>query len=345
MTTDAELPTAAAQHAHHLLARAHARVEPGLRRSVDDLSGPLRLMAGYHFGWWDRHGDTVNGWRGKALRPALTFGGAAYGSDPAQATDAAVVVELLHNFSLIHDDVMDADPLRRGRGTVWHIWGTTDAVLLGDALHTLAFRTLTTTTAASAATIRPAIDRLTTTSLELCRGQQADCALAHRPPHTTDYIAMAMGKTGALMGCACALGALCAGAPTETVDALDAFGRQLGLAFQFVDDIIGIWGDPTVTGKPVGADLMRRKPTLPVLTAIETGGPAATELRRLYESTSAITASDITRATELLDACGAKQQTLQHAQQLITDAFAALPTQQWATDLETLAHLAVHRNR
>lgn len=177
---------------------------------------------------------------------------------------------------------MDRDTSRRHRPTAWTVFGDADAILAGDALQALALRLLAEDpNPASGA----AAARLADCVMELCAGQHTDTAMERRAPDEVtldEVLAMAEAKTGALLGCACALGALYAGACDEDVTALDGFGRQAGLAFQLIDDVIGIWGDPQRTGKPVGADLMVRKKSLPVVAALASGTPAAAELAALY---------------------------------------------------------------
>lgn len=191
-------------------------------------------------------------------------------------------MELVHNFTLLHDDVIDEDATRRHRPTAWTVFGTPDAIIVGDALLALALRLL----AEDGHPAAPAASaRLASCVIELCAGQQADCAFEQRGPQEVsldECLDMAMAKTGALLGCACSLGALYAGAGPEEVAALDAFGREAGLAFQLIDDLIGIWGDPGRTGKPAGADLASHKKSLPVVAALTSGTPAAAELAELY---------------------------------------------------------------
>ncbi|MFC9433050.1 polyprenyl synthetase family protein [Nocardia sp. NPDC057030] len=327
-----------------LLAQTRAVCAPVLHESVESLPEPMRRMAGYHFGWWDAVGAPVNADRGKSLRPALTVGTAiAYGSTPAEAAPVAAAIELAHNSTLIHDDVIDGDQTRRGRTTVWRVWGTADAIQLGDALHALAIRVLTR---------RPtrwtseAVDRLETALIEVCRGQSEDCAFETRAQIAVDeYVRMAMGKTGALTGCACALGALSAGASPTAVAALDRFGHQVGLGFQFVDDLLGIWGEEATTGKPAGNDLARRKQSLPVVAALASDTAAAVELAGLYRSKLPMTAADVHRAATLIEAAGARESTARHAEQHLAAAIAALPgTPRW-DDLIALGHTMIRRNR
>ncbi|OXY97320.1 polyprenyl synthetase [Streptomyces diastatochromogenes] len=273
------------QEAAALLERTRALVDPELRAAVESLPGSMRRIALYHFGWEHADGTPATGNAGKAIRPALVLAAAAALGGPRArkaAVRAAVAVELVHNFTLLHDDVMDRDTSRRHRPTAWTVFGDADAILAGDALQALALRLLAEDPhpASGAAAVR-----LADCVMELCAGQHTDTAMEHRAPDEVtldEVLAMAEAKTGALLGCACALGALYAGAGAQEVAALDGFGRQAGLAFQLIDDVIGIWGDPRRTGKPAGADLAVRKKSLPVVAALASGTPAAAELAALY---------------------------------------------------------------
>ncbi|MFE0251863.1 family 2 encapsulin nanocompartment cargo protein polyprenyl transferase [Streptomyces sp. NPDC059010] len=271
-----------------ILERARALADPELRAAVESLPDSMRRVARYHFGWEHADGTPAAGGAGKAIRPALVLTAAAALGGPgarAAAVPAAVAVELVHNFTLLHDDVMDRDTTRRHRPTAWTVFGDAAAILAGDALQALALRLLAEDPhpASTAAAVR-----IADCVVELCAGQHADTSMEKRGPTEVgldEVLAMAEAKTGALLGCACALGALYAGAAEEDVTALDAFGREAGLAFQLIDDVIGIWGDPSHTGKPAGADLAARKKSLPVVAALTSGGPAAAELAALYELT------------------------------------------------------------
>ncbi|WP_406374442.1 family 2 encapsulin nanocompartment cargo protein polyprenyl transferase [Streptomyces sp. NBC_00647] len=271
------------QEAAGILERARASVDPELRGAIDSLPGSMRRIALYHFGWEQADGTPAAGNAGKAIRPALVLTAVqALGGQHATAVRAAAAVELIHNFTLLHDDVMDRDTTRRHRPTAWTVFGDADAILAGDALQALAQRLLAEDPhpASSAAAAR-----LAGCVVELCAGQHTDTAMERLGPGevTLDAcLAMAEAKTGALLGSACAIGGLYAGADAEDVEALDAFGREAGLAFQLIDDVIGIWGDPSRTGKPAGADLAARKKSLPVVAALTSGSPAAAELAELY---------------------------------------------------------------
>lgn len=281
-------PSAALHDGHEaaaILEAVRASVNPELRSAVESLPGPMRRVGLYHFGWQNADGTAADGDSGKAIRPALVLTAAeALGGPRAReaAVRAAVAVELVHNFTLLHDDVMDRDATRRHRPTAWAVFGDSDAILAGDSLQALALRLLAEDPHPAAA---QAAARLAGCVVELCAGQHADTALEQREPDgvtLAEVLDMAEGKTGALLGCACALGALYAGADSGAVGALDAFGREAGLAFQLIDDVIGIWGDPVRTGKPAGADLAARKKSLPVVAALTSGTPAAAELAELY---------------------------------------------------------------
>ncbi|MFD4629488.1 family 2 encapsulin nanocompartment cargo protein polyprenyl transferase [Streptomyces sp. NPDC058284] len=269
--------------AAEILASARTHVDPELRRAIDSLPESLRRIALYHFGWEHADGTPASGNAGKAIRPALVLTAVrALGGEPAVAVRAAAAVELIHNFTLLHDDVMDRDTTRRHRPTVWTVFGEAGAILTGDAMQALAQRLIAEDPHPGASV---AAARLAACVEELCAGQLADCALEDRSPDEVtleECLAMAEAKTGALLGCACAVGAVYAGAGAEEADALDGFGREAGLAFQLIDDVIGIWGDPGRTGKPAGADLAARKKSLPVVAALASGTPAAAELAELY---------------------------------------------------------------
>lgn len=330
-----------------LLEYTRALVDPHLRAAVDSLPGSIRRVVMYHFGWQHADGSPADGGAGKAIRPALVLAATrALGGDPRDAVRAAVAVELAHNFTLLHDDVIDEDRTRRHRATAWTVFGIPDAVIAGDAVLALAQRLL----AEDARAVSPrASARLSTCIIELCAGQQADCAFEERGPEEVsldECLTMATAKTGALLGCACALGALYAGADERAVGAMDGFGREAGLAFQLIDDLIGIWGDPAQTGKPVGADLAAHKKSLPVVAALTSGTAAATELAALYRG-AMNTAGEVSRASDAVDRAGGRD----WAQGCAADRMAravhhlsrAVPDLSAAGDLLALAEFVTRR--
>ncbi|MDX3430906.1 family 2 encapsulin nanocompartment cargo protein polyprenyl transferase [Streptomyces sp. ME01-18a] len=344
------ISTDAAMEGHKaaaLLEHTRDAVDPHLRAAVETLPGAIRRVAMYHFGWQDADGTPASGQSGKAIRPALVLAAArALGGDPDAAMRAAVAVELAHNFTLLHDDVIDEDTTRRHRPTAWAVFGVPDAVIAGDAMLSLALRLLADDPHSASA---HAAVRLSTCVIELCAGQQADCALEDRGPDDVtldECLAMAMAKTGALLGCACALGALYAGAGERAVRAMDGFGREAGLAFQLIDDLIGIWGDTARTGKPVGADLTAHKKSLPVVAALTSDTPAAAELAALYRG-AMDTPGEVRSAADAVERAGGRD----WAQAAAADRMAravhhlsrAVPASDGAGDLLALAEFVTRR--
>lgn len=265
---------------NELLERGRKLTTPVLRAAVSRLAAPMDSVAAYHFGWIDAAGNPAEGDGGKAVRPALAVLSAEAAGAPASiGIPGAVAVELVHNFSLLHDDLMDGDEQRRHRDTVWKVHGPAQAILVGDALLALANEILLELGTAEGAR---ATRRLTTATRKLIDGQAQDISFEHRDSVTVaECLEMEGNKTGALLACAVSVGAVLGGADERTADALEAYGHHLGLAFQAVDDLLGIWGDPQSTGKQTWSDLRQRKKSLPVAAALELGGPAARQLREL----------------------------------------------------------------
>ena len=334
--------------AGEVLAATRAMVDPALRAAVDTLPASMRGIAGYHFGWCDEHGRPAGFEGGKALRPALVLLTAeAAGNAPAAPLPAAVAVELVHNFSLLHDDVMDGDRTRRHRPTVWSVFGVSAAILAGDALLTLAFEVL----AASGHPATPEGMRMLSAAVQsLVDGQSADMAFERRTDvDLTECLSMSGAKSGALMGCSCALGALFGGGNPNTVRRLRGFGEHLGLAFQVVDDLLGIWGDPVVTGKPIYSDLNNRKKSLPVVAALTSDTPAGRELAALFQRDEPLSSTDLVHAAELIDIAGGRAWGKAQADDLLAQALrdlrSSVPNTQAAAELDALARLATRGDR
>ncbi|HEU5331365.1 MAG TPA: family 2 encapsulin nanocompartment cargo protein polyprenyl transferase [Actinocrinis sp.] len=330
------------------LVRARAIVDPVLRAAVATLPPAMRRIAAYHFGWADAAGNPARADPGKAIRPAMVLASAhAHGAAPEPAMRAAAAVELAHNFTLLHDDVMDRDTTRRHRPTAWAVFGVPDAILAGDAVHALALRLLAEDPHPAAPA---AAARLAACIAEICEGQHDDCSFESRERVALDEcLRMAEAKTGALLGCACAIGALYARAPEPAVTAMDGFGRRIGLAFQLADDLIGIWGDPRVTGKPAGADLAVRKKSLPVVAALASGTPDADALAALYRTPGALAPEQIRAAADAVERAGGRDWAQAQAADYMADAVdrlaRAVPDADAADDLLTLAELATRRER
>ncbi|OEJ97938.1 family 2 encapsulin nanocompartment cargo protein polyprenyl transferase [Streptomyces thermolilacinus] len=331
-----------------LLDRAHAVVAPRLRADLATLPAPLRRVAMYHFGWEHADGTPAAGRAGKAVRPALVLAAArAMGGDPDAAVRAAAAVELVHNFTLLHDDIVDEDRTRRNRPTAWAVFGVPDALVVGDALQALALPVLAADPHPASAA---AAARLGACVVELCAGQQADCAFERRDPLDVtldECLAMAESKTGALLGCACALGALYAGAGEAEVAAMDAFGREAGLAFQLIDDLIGIWGDPVRTGKPAGADLAAHKKSLPVVAALTSGTAEAAALAELY-GRPVLGDKDVALAADAVERAGgrdwAQAEAADRMARAVHQLSCAVPDLAAAEELLALAEFVTRRS-
>jgi geranylgeranyl diphosphate synthase, type I len=308
-----------------VLRRCRDLVDPALRAAVGRLDATSAAQSAYHLGWADQEGRPSHG-GGKALRPALSLLAArACGAPEAVAVPGGVAVELVHNFSLLHDDLIDGDTERRHRPTVWAVWGAPSAVLAGDAMLALAQEVLLEAPAEGAA---PAALLLARTVRELVGGQVADVAFADRDDvGVQECLAMAHGKTGTLLGASTEVGAVLAGAPAAACAALRTFGQELGLAFQLVDDLLGIWGDPVVTGKPVLADLRERKKSLPVTWAVVHGGDAGRDLAawlaRPEDGDDELT---LRRGAALVEAGGGRAWAGAEARRRLDTAEAALAT-------------------
>jgi geranylgeranyl diphosphate synthase type I len=200
-------------------------------------------------------------------------------ADAQVGAPGGVAVELVHSFSLVHDDLMDGDLERHHRPTVWALWGPGAAVIAGDALATLATSVLLGSPNPAAPAAAVALGQATA---EMIAGQADDLAFEkRRSVSVEECMAMSTAKTGALLGCAASIGAILAAAPAATVRALRDYGRHLGVAFQAVDDLLGIWGEPTTTGKPVGNDIRLRKKSMPIVAALAAGDEEARELDAL----------------------------------------------------------------
>jgi geranylgeranyl diphosphate synthase type I len=340
-----------------VLARARDLSAPAIEAALQRLSPEVRSLAEYHFGLADESGHRLTGAStGKGVRPAL----AVLSAEAAWATadvgvPGAVAVELVHNFSLIHDDVIDCDRERRHRPTVWAVWGVGRAIIVGDALLALAQQVLLDTdlpglspaAASGGGTGAAAARCLAQATADMIAGQALDMAFESLPGIDVDRcLVMEAGKTGALLGCASSLGAILAGAPPATTGALRDFGVQLGLAFQAVDDLLGIWGDPRQTGKPAGNDIRQHKKTLPIAAALANGDGHVGELAELLEL-GELSDEQVARATLLVERCGGRAIAIDEADGRLAAALAALdraPLDARARDeLEDIARFVVAR--
>ncbi len=299
----------------------------------------------YHFGWRDADfRPLADGKTGKRLRPVmalLAYRGALESVHPGAAVNAslepvlplAAAVEMVHNYSLIHDDIEDEDRTRHGRTTLWAMWGKPKAINAGDCLDMLAFRSLLRSAerGVDAARLVKLVDALTRTSIRLTLGQQSDMSFEDDLAVTPEmYLKMIGGKSAALISCATYSGALVAlgpGQPGNDRRLADyaLFGEEIGLGFQIRDDILGIWGLSADTGKPSGSDIRRRKKSLPVIYAL-TNAPAAVrqKLLELYRSTAPVSPSQEQYIISALEECGARTYAQSQADLYKETALAAL---------------------
>ncbi|NGO12178.1 polyprenyl synthetase family protein [Streptomyces sp. HC44] len=295
-----------------------AMLEPALRDAIQRrLSPDMAQIARYHLGWTDSEGRPTGSWGGKLVRPTLALLSArAANGTAAGGVPAAVAVEMVHNFSLLHDDIMDGDETRRDRATAWTVFGVPQAILAGDALVTAAMSVLLD---AEGAGVRSASRSLMTATQRMISGQADDVAFERRDDVTlAECLRMAGDKTGALLGCACSLGADLAGADPALVERLAAFGEHVGLAFQLVDDLLGIWGDPDRTGKQVGADVRARKKSLPVVVALN--APHTDELSARYLDPAPLSERDVQRIADLVERAGGRDWAEQEATRQVAAA-------------------------
>jgi geranylgeranyl diphosphate synthase type I len=287
------------------------------------------------------------------LRPALCLLCCeALGGAPEGALPAAVAIELLHNFTLIHDDIEDRSDTRHGRPTLWRVAGIEQAINAGDGLFALAQRTLLrlSDSGVEPARVLHAMSILNDACIALCEGQSMDIQFesrAHVSP--AEYEAMIGGKTAALLGAAAGIGALCGGAEPAAIETFTRLGLLLGLSFQVQDDVLGVWGDPDSTGKSSADDIRARKKSYPVAHAMsQLEGEQRAELEVLYASSDSgptITA----RIVSLLEASGARAAAADVADAYRNDALAEVASLEIdpvrKQEIEALAAFFVKRSR
>lgn len=312
-----------------MIAEAAARFFPELdatmRRIVASIPDEpdFGVMLRYPLGWVDEHDQPYNQPTGKRIRPLLLMLAAeAVGGDWRQALPAAAAVELLHNFSLIHDDIQDNSPIRHGRPTVWKIWSVANAINAGDAMFVLAYSAMQQLihTNLPHTTILDIWGIFNRTNIELTRGQHLDMRFEKQTHVTVEqYLSMIAGKSAALVACCAQIGALCGGASPTVAEAFAEFGLNLGLAFQIRDDILGIWGDPSTTGKSAATDIVSRKKSLPILYGLERS-PRLVELF----SRDSFGDDEVAAAVAILDELGAQHYTVEQETQYYQRALDAL---------------------
>ena len=319
----------------HLLPLIEADLRDMVRAPHHSLGAYYGMMS-YHLGWLDERLQPVQANSGKRLRPIICLLACeAAGGDAQQALPAASALELVHNFSLVHDDIQDTSHFRRGRRAVWDIWGTPQGINVGNGLFVLARVALQRLTdrgvpprRQQAATL--ALDRA---CLSLCEGQFFDLSFEDRlDVDLEQYTSMIHHKTAALLAASAQLGAIVATDDEEQIERFYRFGENLGLAFQVQDDILGVWGNEGLTGKSAATDIQAKKKALPaVYTLNQSEDPsAAQELAALYAYQGALDARATRRALALLERVGAREYAAEVAARYYQQA------------LENLAQIEAH---
>ena len=347
------LPDAFTRHAAAVEAEMRATLDAAAARGGLEL--PIHDMARYALGWIDRHGQPDSA-AGKRARPALCMlGAAAVSDDPARqdrAIHGAAAIEFVHNFSLVHDDIQDQDEQRRGRPTVWTIWGASQAINAGDALRELGdlalFRARAAGTPADA--VLDATARLNDAALRMIEGQYLDLTFEERSDVELDeYLRMVERKTGAMMGASLAIGAVLAGASAQQADALQLAGERLGRCFQIRDDWLGVWGDAAALGKSTQSDIRRKKKSYPILWTLRNAPPAV--CRALLDAwrLDELSDDDVAAVQSLLDESGASEAANEAAEREY-DAFRSAlldcqPRAAAVAELEQIAAFTMQRDR
>lgn len=285
-----------------------------LTRSRNPLYADFFNMLHYHLGWTDARGKHALADTGKRIRPLLCLWSCeAVGGNWREALSAACALELIHNFSLIHDDIQDNSNARRGRATVWKVWGMPQAINAGDAMFVLAQQAMDELPTSLSLDRYVAIQRVFHSSiLKLTQGQYLDLAYERADQVSlNDYFEMIGGKTAALLAGACEIGARLGSTDTHLHRVLANYGELLGIAFQIADDVLGLWGDPEITGKSARTDLLSRKKSYPVLYAMQS--KQGQELRALYAKKD-WTSKDIARVESIFEETNARQHSMAQAE-------------------------------
>ncbi len=323
-------------------------VEVDMHNFIKEAGDPdlfdLHKMLSYHMGWEDEESSQATGKRIRPLMVLLTT--EAAGGDWKKAIPAASAVELIHNFCLIHDDIQDNSPLRRGRETIWKKWGKAQAINAGDTMFALAHMALARLSETVDASIALSAFRiLPKVSLQLTQGQFLDLSYENKNGLSEDdYWPMIAGKTAALLSACSELGALIAGCPPETVDAYREFGYKIGMAYQVYDDVLGIWGDAVLVGKSTDSDLLEGKNSLPILYCI-----AHSEEFSARWKEGNIRVDEIAYLAGLMEKTGAKEYSLDMSNKLTNEALDILeqakPRSPTKDTLTELAYLLINRQK
>ena len=327
-------------------------IQSALRAELSKDSSFVYDILRYYMGWADETGAPHRrdgAGAGKAVRPTLClFGCEAVGGEVAQAIPAAVALELIHNFSLIHDDIQDKDETRRGRKTVWAVWGLPKALVAGNVLRVVADSALHNLPKSERAIA--AVSLLTEAYLEMIDGQYLDISFEGRHDiGMDDYRRMISRKTGALLRCSLNMGATVGTDDASTVAAFRECGRALGYVFQIRDDALGVWGEESVTGKPVGSDIRRKKNSYPVVYAMENADALDGRLLSEIYAKDALDDADVASVMGVMERIGVQERAHVEASEWADRAMAALVAVELSPearrDIEDFTHFLLVRDR
>ena len=329
----------------------------GVEEALDGLLAPndpdVSVMLRYHMGRVDESGRPTALSQGKRLRPSLCmFACEAVGGLPEQALPAAAALELVHNFSLIHDDIQDGDLQRHHRPTVWAVWGKPKALQAGNVMRVMADMGVQRIHGErlSPEVVAGCSRALSHAYLEMIEGQYLDMDFEGRTDvDTAAYLEMIARKTGALIRCSMHMGSLVGNGDAETVQAMIQCGRYLGLAFQIRDDYLGVWGREEETGKPIGSDLRRKKNSLPLVYALERAGSAEREEIQSIYAKEEVDDRDVDSMMGILEQLGVSgyvQSLAQKQAALAREALESVPTTERAREeMEELVEFLLTRQR
>ena len=281
----------------------------------------------------------VNG--GKRLRPYMVIKSCQIlKGKVSNAMPAASAVEMVHNFTLVHDDIMDNDEIRHGVPTVHKKFGMPIAILAGDVLFSKAFQIITDSKLSSSATIQ-LVSRLAKACVDVCEGQLLDVKMAEerKIPSQAEYITMVGKKTAALFDVSCAMGAICATNKIKDISNLSSFGRNLGIAFQITDDLIGVMGDSKITKKPVGNDLREGKKSLPILMAIKLAKGNEKKIILKAFGNSKISRNDLNKAVDIIRSLGIEENVRKQALKYAEKAEKSLESYSGSAKIELISLL------
>jgi geranylgeranyl diphosphate synthase, type I len=337
---------------NQILAKYAAAIDQTIRQLINEAPPEIRGVIGYHFGWLDTHFARSNCPPGTLFRPTITLlVFEAITGRYQEALPAAAAIEIIHNFSLLHDDIEDNDVERRGRPTAWTIWGQARVINIGDYLYSLAYRALgqLDLTQIPADRILAVWRLVNRACIKLTEGQDLDLRFETLSKVSTDmYLDMVYKKTGALIEAAILAGATLATTDTLLLQNYYDFARHIGLAFQIRDDVLGIWGDSAKTGKSTANDLRKKKKTLPVIYTLgKVSGQRCDKLQTLYVTQEPLVETEIEFVRDCLDWAGAQQYAQGVADDYRQKAFDALnrlgAVNQAQVELKTIAEFLINR--